>query len=270
MRASTSPLFSWLTVLGLAVIGCHASGASMDASAPPVCDPILCARPPIEDCVTGATFAECPGTSASDPILACRRSDHRCYWFTGGCTPAIGFEPSCCAASNYCCFNDYPFGDEWRNLDRAGNLEAFWFLYGWGTEPWTRGRGPLLETRSEALPEMAPSIACTGPTPAPPPPCGESSDGLRVTSPEADDLVLQLSFVGPSLGSWSLYVEAWGEGGLASRVCRVPSTDGISFSCRGMPGPSCATSGSTAIDWTRRRAHVVAQFPDGLAIDAWL
>lgn len=229
--------------------------------------------PDLADCRLGATRAECPSTSA-DPHLACRRDDGACFWFHG-CV-ARGFVPTACPATDACCIDGYPYGEGWRESGLPGAIgdsNVHSFLYGWGTSPWTRERA-VVGAADGPLAAGPPSIDCEGGELGAP--CGAPPDRLRVTRTGDERWsVLRLASTEGTFGGWTLVVEIEDDDarGAIARVCRVPFTDGVSYACHGMPGPTCATAAMVTVD--RRdpssvRASVHAELEDGTTIDATL
>lgn len=234
-------------------------------------------RPALDECVTGALWAECGETTARDPVFSCRRSDGRCYWFADGCV-ALGFESSTCPAADLCCIGEplgYPFDASWQNPD-APSASVYDALKGWGVTPWNRTRDRDVVVVEGPIASGEPSLVCTGELG---PPCADSGSTLNVQRTLRGALTLKVNTTRPNLGGWSLSVEVIpdDDATLHARVCIIPFTDSVTFSC-GPIGPTCATSGSVelaafptdAAAASTTRLHVAASFADGTTIDAQL
>lgn len=235
------------------------------------------ARLAIDDCTSGALWAECGG-SATEPVFACRRVDGRCYWFEGGCA-AADFEPSPCPADDLCCIGSpfgYPFDDSWRHPD-APSTHVYDALKGWGVSPWDRARDRNVDVVIAPLAPAAASLECSGSALGAP--CGDSGSDLRVFRTQHGVFTLQVVTTRGSLGGWSLSVEVIRDedATLHARVCGIPFTDSVTFSC-GPLGPNCATSGTLELAAfpeddaaaATARVHLVATLADGTTLEAQL
>ena len=179
-HSRTAALFALL--LAIAGSGCLASGPVLQS--PDAADAETAAacggtRPAIDECTSGALWAECGITTPRDPAFACRRLDGRCYWFADNCV-AMGFERSPCGAADLCCIGEpfgYPFDESWRNPD-APSASVYDALKGWGITPWDRTRDRNVIVVAAPVPSTEIALTCSG---ALGPPCGDSGSTLYVS-----------------------------------------------------------------------------------------
>lgn len=193
------------------------------------------------ECRFGLLSATC-GADAASPTFACDPATGRCAWFTSECL-AEGFEPSPCPASGVCCVDGYPFDATWREPVVSDTL-VHDFLWAWGTTPWDDAREAAVTVTIDPALAAAPlAMTCTGAVPEPAGPCGPTAP-LRTFTAADVPFALAIGDAGPTFGGWNLWIESVGE---RARVCRAPFTDGVAFTCTGVPGPDCAVSGTLVL-----------------------
>ena len=217
-------------MLGL-LAGCDADSGG----GPPPC------RVARATCRFGLLSASC-GPAGPEARFACEPTDGRCAWFSSECLPE-GFEPSVCPASDVCCVDGYPFDASWRE-PIVSDTRVHDFLFSWGTAPWDDAReANVVVTVDPTLPGGPLAFSCTGAVPVPAGAC-DAAASLMTFSAVDVAFALAIRDARGDLSGWNLWIEIVGA---RARVCRVSWTDGVVFSCTGVPGPDCATSGTLVL-----------------------
>lgn len=209
----------------------------------------------IDDCFRGVPFADCGGTG--DPAIGC--SSDECLWFTGGCMPR-SYDASFCPPTEDC---EY----------REGSSTCYYFLLGWGLEPWDRARAMSLDVGIDAaVPDETTDFTCSG-VPDEEYAIGDiCGDEVVVTATFGGLLAIQLVAEQLWFG-WYVVLEADLEA-MTARLCSVTVTDGVGVCVDPEQVGSCASTGTillsrvpaTEADLSGLSGTVDVTFDDGLHI----
>lgn len=254
--------------LAFLLCGCGDDPSTLADAAPPDAVPSPCpgAIPAIEDCFTGAFFAECGGVE--EARLGCHPQTYDCKWFIGGCV-ADGYIASTCAPDMICCHADWPYADE--ELFDA-DVTLYLGFYALGTEPWDRGREMNVTVAVDPAVGAPPlDVTCTGTPPSSGAnPC-DAPETLYAVRRAADTLIFDIGDATADFTGWTLGIEIDPETP-AARACVLPFTDAAPRECPGNT-PICATSGTvmiTSLTGEPVGIELDLTFPDGFHVQATL